>query len=217
VQPNQPVEERGARLAAYARRLMQAAPFQRSIAAGPAKSIIYKGVQCEDALKAAFGECARLSQDGQVLVTTDMRAFANPTRMNSIRLLADLLAERVACPCPARPATGASSRNAAYRAPFAAIQPILSRLKSWAASRANAARRGRGPMVPHRRRQRTVPGAILRTEPPKGRSEQTAWRFLLRERRKKGAPWGAFIVEVLREAAISCRGSCGASASGSGA
>ena len=106
VQPNQPVEERGARLAAYARRLMQAAAFRRSIAAGPAKSIIYKGVQCEDALKAAFDECARLSQDEQVLVTTDMRAFANPTRMNSICLLADRLAERVACPCPACGAPG---------------------------------------------------------------------------------------------------------------
>jgi hypothetical protein len=58
VQPNRPIEENGGRLAAYARRLIQAAPFRRSIAAGPAKSIIYKGVQCEDALKAAIDECA---------------------------------------------------------------------------------------------------------------------------------------------------------------
>ncbi|MCX6987523.1 MAG: hypothetical protein NT065_05145 [Chlamydiae bacterium] len=46
---------------------------------------IYKGIQNRDALERVFLECCSLSDDGQALVETDMRAHMNPTRMGVIK------------------------------------------------------------------------------------------------------------------------------------
>lgn len=63
-------------------------------------SKIYKGIQNRDALERIFLECCCLSDDGQSLVETDMRAHMNPTRMSVIKQLAYAFAKRLATPCP---------------------------------------------------------------------------------------------------------------------
>jgi hypothetical protein len=67
---------------------------------------VSKGIRTPGQLKAAIARAARLSQDGLARVTTDMRAFMNPTRMAMIARLAQRLADRVATPCPACTAPG---------------------------------------------------------------------------------------------------------------
>jgi uncharacterized protein YbcC (UPF0753/DUF2309 family) len=67
---------------------------------GNEKALIFKGIQTYDALEEAFLKCCRLSDDGNALVETDMRAHMNPTRMGVIRELADSFAKRLATPCP---------------------------------------------------------------------------------------------------------------------
>jgi len=64
------------------------------------KTIIIKGIQTYDVLEDAFFKCCRLSDDGNALVETDMRAHMNPTRMEVIKELADSFAKRLATPCP---------------------------------------------------------------------------------------------------------------------
>lgn len=49
----------------------------------------------------AIEHCAKLSADGLALVTTDMRAHLNPTRMKTLSRLALQFAERIATACPA--------------------------------------------------------------------------------------------------------------------
>jgi hypothetical protein len=62
--------------------------------------VIIKGIMNEDQLKDAFLKCCHLSEDGQALVETDMRASMNPTRMEVIRELTASFAKRLATPCP---------------------------------------------------------------------------------------------------------------------
>lgn len=64
------------------------------------KSFIIKGIQTHDVLEDAFLKCCRLSEDGNAIVETDMRAHMNPTRMEVIKELADSFAKRLATPCP---------------------------------------------------------------------------------------------------------------------
>jgi uncharacterized protein len=64
------------------------------------KTFIIKGIQTYDVLEDAFLKCCRLSEDGNALVETDMRAHMNPTRMEVIKELADSFAKRLATPCP---------------------------------------------------------------------------------------------------------------------
>lgn len=62
--------------------------------------LIIKGIQTYDLLEEAFLKCSFLSDDGSVLVETDMRAHMNPTRREVIRELAYSFAKRLATPCP---------------------------------------------------------------------------------------------------------------------
>lgn len=64
------------------------------------KEFIVKGIQTFDMLEDAFFKSCRLSEDGNALVETDMRAHMNPTRMEVIKELADSFAKRLATPCP---------------------------------------------------------------------------------------------------------------------
>lgn len=64
------------------------------------KPFIIKGIKTHDELEEAFLQCCRLSDDGNALVETDMRAHMNPTRMEVIKELADSFAKRLATPCP---------------------------------------------------------------------------------------------------------------------
>lgn len=67
---------------------------------------IRKGI-CEwDDLHAAFVWGQEQSENGSVFIETDMRAHANPTRMNNIRLAAEELANKLSSLCPACGAPG---------------------------------------------------------------------------------------------------------------
>ena len=63
------------------------------------KGNIYKGIITRDELVHAIRTCAAASADGLALIQTDMRAHFNPTRMASLGVLADRLAERLLCLC----------------------------------------------------------------------------------------------------------------------
>jgi len=60
----------------------------------------HKGLQSKSAVAAAIKRCSDLSHDGIALVTTDMRAHLNPTRMKTLAVLAEKLANRIAVTCP---------------------------------------------------------------------------------------------------------------------
>lgn len=73
---------------------------------GENDSRIRKGI-CEwDDLRAAFAWAQEQSGSGNVFIETDMRAHANPTRMNMIALAADELAAKLSSTCPACSAPG---------------------------------------------------------------------------------------------------------------
>jgi ribosomal protein L37E len=59
-----------------------------------------KGITCPTALAEAIRHAAGGSRDGLALITTDMRAHLNPTRMAVIRALSARLAGRLATLCP---------------------------------------------------------------------------------------------------------------------
>ena len=67
---------------------------------------VAKGLQSLDQLTAAVQWAAAHSNDGSVLLETDMRAHLNPTRMASLRRLAFRLARRIRSRCPACSAPG---------------------------------------------------------------------------------------------------------------
>ncbi|MFO0417125.1 MAG: DUF6671 family protein [Pseudomonadota bacterium] len=62
--------------------------------------LVYKGiVELSDAQR-AFKDCVRLSPHGKAVAMSDMRAHLNPTRMLNIGECCELLAKRLATPCP---------------------------------------------------------------------------------------------------------------------
>lgn len=63
--------------------------------------VFHKALDSDGALGDAIDQCRRLSEDGMALVTTDMRAHLNPTRMRTLGRLAARFAERIATACPA--------------------------------------------------------------------------------------------------------------------
>ncbi len=63
-------------------------------------SVVFKGIQTDEALQDAMTRCACLNGGQGVIVSTDMRAHLNPTRMRVIRTLAQKLADRILTPCP---------------------------------------------------------------------------------------------------------------------
>jgi len=64
------------------------------------EAMIYKGLRSVEALIDAIGSAAGHSDDNRALVQTDMRAHMNPTRMATLRRLANSLCDRVATSCP---------------------------------------------------------------------------------------------------------------------
>ena len=60
-----------------------------------------KGIAAWAELDAAFAWAQAQSASGQVFLETDLRAHANPTRMDNIRLAAADLAKKLCSPCPA--------------------------------------------------------------------------------------------------------------------
>lgn len=65
-----------------------------------------KGIAAWEELKAAFAWAQAQSASGQVFLETDLRAHANPTRMEMIRLAAEDLVAKLGSPCPACGAPG---------------------------------------------------------------------------------------------------------------
>lgn len=68
---------------------------------GPDDHRIYKGIADWDVLRITFDICMRLTENGQVFVESDLRAFANPTRMERIAQAAHDLVQRMCSSCPA--------------------------------------------------------------------------------------------------------------------
>ena len=64
------------------------------------KAPLFKGVDTQLELEAAFRECMKNASDGKVWVETDMRAQFNPSRMEVIGELTAKLADRLATHCP---------------------------------------------------------------------------------------------------------------------
>jgi hypothetical protein len=62
---------------------------------------VRKGIGGWDALRAAFAWARTQARAGEVFVESDLRAHANPSRMQTIAAAADDLIRRLASPCPA--------------------------------------------------------------------------------------------------------------------
>ena len=62
---------------------------------------IRKGIAAWPELQTAFAQALEQSANGQVFIETDVRAHANPTRMDNIRLAAGDLAKKLCSLCPA--------------------------------------------------------------------------------------------------------------------
>lgn len=67
---------------------------------------IHKGIASADALRACFDQCLSQAENGKVWIETDLRAFANPSRMQQIALAANDLGSRLQATCPACAAPG---------------------------------------------------------------------------------------------------------------
>lgn len=65
----------------------------------PSQGLV-KGIIDASDLDRAIGVAASLSSDGKARLETDMRAHLNPTRMQSLAVLAERLAKRLATVCP---------------------------------------------------------------------------------------------------------------------
>lgn len=70
-------------------------------AAGGQGTVVAKGIRDEVALSTAVIEAAALSDAGQAIVESDLRAHMSPTRMRAIADCAWKLARRLATACPA--------------------------------------------------------------------------------------------------------------------
>jgi len=73
---------------------------------GEVASALAKGIVDPDRLRRAIEAAAAVSSDGRARMETDMRAHFNPTRMRSLAILAERLAQRLARQCPACGAPG---------------------------------------------------------------------------------------------------------------
>ena len=61
---------------------------------------IIKDINSYEKLKDAYYKCFALSKSGEVFVETDMRAHANPTRMNNIQKATENLVSKLLSLCP---------------------------------------------------------------------------------------------------------------------
>lgn len=69
---------------------------------------VHKGLSDSAALRQTFEACRDMAANGQVFAETDLRAFANPTRMERIGQAAADLVQRLQTCCPACDAPGFS-------------------------------------------------------------------------------------------------------------
>lgn len=70
-------------------------PFPRDI-----RVPIFKGIETQADLEAAYREAIKSSPERKAWVETDMRAHLNPSRMKFIQKLGEDLADRLLCCCP---------------------------------------------------------------------------------------------------------------------
>ena len=68
--------------------------------AAAADAHIWKGLTTISEAEAAFAVCQKNSPTNTVMAMSDMRAHHNPTRMKAIAECCELLAQRLATPCP---------------------------------------------------------------------------------------------------------------------
>jgi len=73
---------------------------------GEVTSALAKGIVDPHSLMRAIEAAAAVSSDGRARMETDMRAHFNPTRMRSLAILAERLAQRLVRQCPACGAPG---------------------------------------------------------------------------------------------------------------
>ncbi len=81
------------------------------VRAGKDSSQMRKGVSEWSELKEAYEWAKDISPDGSVFLETDMRAFANPTRMSIIAKAAEVLAKKINSFCPRCNAPGYSIKE----------------------------------------------------------------------------------------------------------
>ena len=67
---------------------------------GKSADNIFKGIQDWQSFEEIFGLAMQVSSSGKVFIESDLRAHANPTRMENIRLAAIDLSNRVNSHCP---------------------------------------------------------------------------------------------------------------------
>ena len=76
-----------------------------------------KGISAWAALEADFAWALAASANGQVFIETDVRAHANPTRMDHIRLVTEDLVKELCSLCPTCERAGILDRRARGWAP----------------------------------------------------------------------------------------------------
>ncbi len=72
----------------------------------PGEGLLFKGLTGEGNLARAIELCRSASPVGEAFIQSDMRAHVNPTRMQKLNDLAERLARRLGCLCPACEAPG---------------------------------------------------------------------------------------------------------------
>jgi len=98
---------------------------------------IHKGIADPDRLKACFNECQAMARNRQVFVETDLRAFANPSRMRHIEQAASDLLARLQSACPAcdAPGYGVSERQAGLPCADCGLPTTSYRSEVWSCAR----------------------------------------------------------------------------------
>ena len=104
---------------------------------GPDDLRIHKGIADRERLKACFDECQAMARNRQVFVETDLRAFANPSRMQHIEQATFDLLARLQSTCPACNAPGyrVSERQAGLPCAACGLPTTSYRSEVWACAR----------------------------------------------------------------------------------
>ncbi len=103
----------------------------------PGDPRIHKGIAAWDTLRACFDECLAASRQGRVFVEVDLRAFANPTRMQQIERAALDLRQRIESTCPAcdAPGYGVTERQPGLPCAACGLPTAHHRSELWACPR----------------------------------------------------------------------------------
>lgn len=94
---------------------------------------VHKGIQTEAALQTAFEACHEASHHGDVFAELDLRAFANPTRMDMIKEAAADLSRKLqsACPACSRPGFWVTERQPGLPCSACLAQTRIHRSEVW--------------------------------------------------------------------------------------